>query len=69
MSDSEVDALLAVYAGGIFFWWILWNVFFVGLHVVIANRFKRSNWKWAILGFFFGVFSLAWLIALGKKHD
>ena len=67
MSNEEIDALATATLGGLFLWVIIWEVFFIALHVVIANRFERGVWKWGILGFLFGIFSLIWLIALGKK--
>lgn len=39
------------------------------LNVALAERFNRSKWKWGILGFFFGIFSVIWLLAFGKKKE
>ena len=51
------------------YWFLVIQIFIVGLHVVLAERFKRSKWKWGILGFFLGIFSFIWLLVLGKNKE
>lgn len=49
-------------------WWLILWAFSIAIHAVVAKRFKRGVWKWGILGALFGLFSLIWLIALGKRE-
>ena len=51
------------------FWVLVWWIFWTGLNVVLAERFKRSKWKWGIIGLFLGIFSLIWLLVLGKNKE
>ena len=50
-------------------WFWIWWIFMIGLHVVLAERFKRSKWKWGIIGSFLGIFSFIWLLVLGKNKE
>ena len=49
------------------FWFWSWMIFMTGLHVALGERFKRDKWKWEILEFFLGIYSLFGLMALGEK--
>lgn len=51
------------------FWFWIWWIFMIGLHVVLAERFKRSKWKWGIIGLFLGIFSFIWLLVLGENKE
>ena len=51
------------------YWFLVIQIFIVGLHVVLAERFKRSKWKWGTLGFFLGFLSFIWLLVLGKNKE
>ena len=47
----------------------IWSIFMIGLHAVLAGRFKRSKWKWGIIGLFLGIFSFIWLLVLGENKE
>ena len=51
-------------------WFLLiWWIFMTGLHVALAERFKRSKWKWGIIGLFLGFLSFIWLLVLGGNKE
>lgn len=51
------------------FWFWAWIIFITGLHVALAERFKRGKWKWGVLGFFLGLVSFIWLMVLGENKE
>ncbi len=69
---NEVDTFLGY---GQDFWSLVGLIFWVGLHLALAARFRRNPWIWggiALLGGLVGflpILSFICLLVLGKKEE